>query len=286
MDEPDIDIPPYASPRLRSRSPDRATWRMTGVAGGIGLGVIVLALVWSGVHTGLGPPPVIRPPAGPMRTAPVNPGGLQVPGAHEQIMSGTVASGPPQLAPLPAPPDFSRLDRAANELKQAEGRPAPAPPASASASAESVAAGNAATGNAAPAEAVPAETGTRTASLPLPPPSPAASEIAPPEPPPPTPTKAPALPPAQAPTQVAGTGPYAVQLAALTSMAKANEAWQTLVARVPGILGKEKPVVVPGVVRGQTFYRLRLGGFSSAGAATAFCDRLKSRGVTCYIPKR
>ncbi|HEX7389027.1 MAG TPA: SPOR domain-containing protein [Acidiphilium sp.] len=285
MNEPDIDIPPYASARLRGRSPDRATWRMMGVAGGIGLGVIVLALVWSGVHTGLGPPPVVKPPAGPMRTAPVNPGGLQVPGAHEQIMSGTVASGPPQLAPLPSAPDFSKLDQAANKLKQEEAARAHpvSPPAAVATGVPSPS-----PSPAAPA-ATPVESGAQTASasLPLPPPSPAASEIAPPAPPVPTPEQAStALQSAQAPTQVAGTGPYAVQLAALTSMAKANEAWQTLVARVPGILGKEKPVVVPGVVRGQTFYRLRLGGFASAGAATAFCDRLKSRGVTCYIPKR
>lgn len=258
MDDPDIDIPPYASPRLRSRGIDPETKRMAIIAGGLGIGIIVLALLWSGIHTSLGPPPVIKPPAGPMRTLPKNPGGLQVPGAHEQIMSGEVASGPPQLAPSSPQPDFSKLDQ-----EEAAAQPKPTTPAPA-----------------------PAPTST-TPALPLPPPPP--PQLAAAAPPAPTlkPTPAPATPPATTTTPSAAptSGPYAVQLAALTSMAKADEAWQVLVARVPDILGSQKPVVVPGVVHGTTFYRLRLDGFASAKAAGDFCARLKSRGVTCYLPK-
>ncbi|MCW8306106.1 SPOR domain-containing protein [Acidiphilium sp. PA] len=253
MEDPDIDIPPYASPRLRARGVDTETKRMAIIAGGLGVGIIALALIWSGIHTGLGPPPVIKPPAGPMRTAPINPGGLQVPGAHEQIMSGQVASGPPELAPASPAPDFSKLDQEAAAAK-------PAPPAPLT-----------------PKQAPPAV----ASALPLPPPAPSPDHAAT--------TPAPAgqsiLPPITPPTQATGSGPYAVQLGALDSMAKANQAWQTLVARVPDILGSQKPVVVPGTVHGKVFYRLRLVGFANAAAAGNFCDRLKSRGVTCYIPK-
>ncbi|MDD2878588.1 MAG: SPOR domain-containing protein [Acidiphilium sp.] len=257
MQDPDIDIPPYASPRMRSRGIDPDTRRMAIIAGGLGVGIIALALIWSGIHTGLGPPPVIKPPAGPMRTVPANPGGLQVPGAHEQIMSGEVASGPPQLAPSSPQPDFSKLDQ---EKAAAQPKPVPPPPVQVAAPAAPVA-----------------------SNLPLPPPPPPQIAVA--TPPEPAPASAAALPPTTAPAQTTTSGPYAVQLAALTSMAKASEAWQTLVARVPDILGTQKPVVVPGVVRGETFYRLRLDGFASAKAAGDFCARLKSRGVTCYIPK-
>lgn len=258
MDDPDIDIPPYASARARSRKIDPETKLMAIIAGGLGIGVIALAMIWSGVHTGLGPPPIIKPPAGPMRTKPTNPGGLQVPGAHERIMSGGVAAGPPQLAPASQQPDFSKLDREA-----AASQPAPAHTAP-------------------PAAPAPAPPPAAVASLPLPPPGqpsqPAALA--------PLPAAAiAALPPMTAPTQVTTSGAYAVQLAALNSMPKADQAWQTLVARVPDILSTEKPVVVPGVVHGRTFYRLRLDGFATAAAATSFCARLKSRGVTCYIPK-
>ncbi|MHB1303653.1 MAG: SPOR domain-containing protein [Acidiphilium sp.] len=256
MDDQEIDIPPYASPRLRTRGMDRETRRMATVAGGLAVAIVAVALVWSGIHTGLGPPPVVKAPAGPMRTVPTNPGGLQVPGAHEQIMSGDVASGPPQLAPVQAPPDFSKLDQETAE---------------------------AGTDGAKPVSMAPPKT---AAALPLPP----APELAPETMPTtqavkPVPAPASIMPPTSAPQQATSAGPHAVQLAALISMRKADAAWQTLVARVPDILGGKQPVVVPGKVRGTTFYRLRLGGFASANAAAGFCARLKSRGVTCYIPK-
>lgn len=87
------------------------------------------------------------------------------------------------------------------------------------------------------------------------------------------------------PTQAQSAGTHSVQLAALVSIPKANEAWQTLVARVPDILANKKPIVVPGIVHGRTFYRLRLGGFASGSDADKFCARLKTRHVKCYVPK-
>lgn len=260
MDDPDIDIPPYASARMRARGMDRETKRMAIIAGGLGGGIIALALLWSGVHTGLGPPPVITPPAGPMRTRPKNPGGLQVPGAHERIMSGIAASGPPELAPASPAPDFSKLDHEAAAARVKTVATVVKPP-------------------------------PVVASLPLPPPmpvSPGQAVAAPSTPAPIVPLPAPAvaaLPPINAPVAAVGSGTFSVQLAALNSMPKADQAWQTLVARVPDILSAEKPVVVPGLVHGRTFYRLRLDGFATNAAAAGFCARLKARGVTCYIPK-
>jgi hypothetical protein len=262
MQDPDIDIPPYASPRLRARGFDAETKRMAIIAGGLGIGIIVLALIWSGIHTGLGPPPTIKAPPGPMRTLPTDPGGLQVPGAHEQIMSGEVASGPPELAPAAPAPDFSKLDQEEAAAKRQTAAPTPTTPT-------------------AQTPIAPTQAPTAATALPLPPPPPQGDQTA-------TTAASPTpaiLPPITPPTQATSSGPYAVQLGALTTMAKADQAWQTLVARVPDILGDQKPVVVAGVVRGTTFYRLRLDGFATAAAATGFCDRLKSRGVTCYIPK-
>jgi cell division protein FtsN len=264
MDDPDIDIPPYASPRLRgARGFGPETKRTAIIAGGLGIGIIALALLWSGIHTGLGPPPIIKAPPGPMRTVPTNPGGLQVPGANEQIMSGRVSSGPPELAPAAQAPDFSKLDQeeaAANAPAVTPSQPMPAAPR---------------------ASPTPAAITTTTTTLPLPPPAPANDTVTSPT----APAAQSILPPMTAPTQTTHSGPYAVQLGALNTMAKADQAWQTLVARVPDILGIQKPVVVAGVVRGETFYRLRLDGFASAKDADSFCTRLQSRGVKCYIPK-
>jgi hypothetical protein len=117
MSEPDLEIPAFrASPR-RKKTIDPAMLRIAGGAGGIALIVIVVALLWGGVHTGFGPPPVLQPPPGPMRIVPTDPGGLQVPGSSEQIMSGQAASGPPSLAPAPATPDIAKLETEASPPK-------------------------------------------------------------------------------------------------------------------------------------------------------------------------
>jgi len=93
---------------------DPAARRMVLGAGGLSALVIVVALGWSGFRgLGLGPPPVIEAPAGPLRVAPADPGGLTVPEANVQIMSGDVDSAPAALAPSPVAPDVSQLNQAA-----------------------------------------------------------------------------------------------------------------------------------------------------------------------------
>ena len=279
----EIDIPPYAVRRPSTRGFDPEMRRIALIAGGFAGAIVLVALIWGGVHPRLGPPPVIKPPPGPMRTAPVHPGGLQVPGANEQIMSGTKTSGPPQLAPPPPQPDFSKLAAEANASQ-----PKPNPAAKATASAQSLPTG-----------------ADLAATLPPPPLLPPSAAVAPGASPPgasapatpatsppaagttaPNPQIGKAMPAIIPPKQATSAGPHDIQLGALVSMAKADEAWQILLARVPDLLAGRTPVVMPGTVNGRTFYRLRLGGFSSGAAAAAFCDRLKTRHVACYVPPR
>jgi hypothetical protein len=89
--------------------------RMALGAGGVSVLVILVALVWSGMKPGMvfGPPPVISAPPGPLRVVPADPGGLTVPGANEQIMSGDVSAAPPQLAPAEPQADMTQLSQAA-----------------------------------------------------------------------------------------------------------------------------------------------------------------------------
>ena len=113
---------------------DQAVRRIVLWAGGISVLVIVVALLWSGVRaTGFGPPPVIQAPPGPLRVAPASPGGLVVPEADEQIMSGDTSGPPPQLAPTATLPDVAQLDQAAG-VNQPLPAPAPVPLASAAVS--------------------------------------------------------------------------------------------------------------------------------------------------------
>jgi len=118
----------FLYPRRRSGAAvDPAIRRMVLGAGGVSAAVIVVALVWSGVRGPVfGPVPVIEAPAEPLRVAPANPGGLTVPGADVQIMSGDDTEAPAQLAPAAAAPDITQLDQAAGVPGAAPAAPAPA----------------------------------------------------------------------------------------------------------------------------------------------------------------
>jgi hypothetical protein len=118
----------YAARRGRP-AVDPALRRIAFGAGGVSVLVIIIALVWSGEKPGIGfgPPPVILAPAEPLRVAPANPGGLTVPEANEQIMSGDNSGPPPQLAPAAPAPDLAQLSQAAGLTAPAPAAPPPAP---------------------------------------------------------------------------------------------------------------------------------------------------------------
>ncbi|WP_334165272.1 SPOR domain-containing protein, partial [Phenylobacterium sp.] len=111
----------------------------------------------------------------------------------------------------------------------------------------------------------------------------AAPKAAPPPPvaaaaPPPAPKAAPA--PAPAATS---TGGAAVQIGAVSSTALADRAWNEAVAAAPGLAaGKGKSV--ERIERdGSVLYRTAVTGFADRAQATAFCDRLKAAGKSCFV---
>jgi cell division septation protein DedD len=129
--DPELDIPEYSyRARRQMRQVDPAMRRIAFAAAGISVLVIAVALLWSGVRPrmGFGPPPEIAAPATPLRVAPANPGGLTVPGANEQIMSGDDDSTPAQLAPVPPAPAIQQLQAAAGTPAPLT-KPAPPPAA-------------------------------------------------------------------------------------------------------------------------------------------------------------
>jgi hypothetical protein len=111
---------------------DPATKRLAIFAAVIGAGLLGLVAAWgiSGRHHG-GGVPVIEPPPGPIKVKPANPGGLQLPGASESILSGesdgteTVAPGPEAPAPLA----LKAQEQAAAEAATPPLPAAPPPPA-------------------------------------------------------------------------------------------------------------------------------------------------------------
>lgn len=223
---------------------DQAVRKMVLGAGGVSVLLILVALLWSGVHaTGFGPPPIILPPPGPLRIVPTDPGGLTVPGADQQIMSGDAHStAPPQLAPAPPTPAVAQLDQDA-------GVPLTPPPATAAPA--TAAPATAATASAKPAAATAAAT------------PPAAAKPPPPPPPP--------------------SGPAQVQLAATADAPGAQSAWAALKQKMPDLLAGKLPLILPAVVNGNSVWRLRLGGFANYAEAQSFCAKVIAKGAACAV---
>ncbi len=78
------------------------------------------------------------------------------------------------------------------------------------------------------------------------------------------------------------TGPE-VQLAALNSAEAAHAAWVQAYSDAPSLLGGKAPQISKVTVNGRTFYRLRVGGFSSKSDAAAFCSQFAADGGTCTV---
>jgi hypothetical protein len=251
--------PSYRVPLQPRRRHDPARRMRLMVAGSLAA-VVVAWFVGSTLLGGRGQVPIVQAESGPVRVKPVDPGGLQVPGADNAIFSGNGGDGEDKLAPPPQTPDLQAL--------QAPPRPAPAP---ASAEPPALAA-------AAPPPAPVAHT-TETPNLP--PAAVAASTSAP---------AAEGPTPAVVATDRRSTPPATgvshgalVQLAALSSEQAARDEWGLLAKRMPQLLAGKQPTVSRVEHDGHAYWRLRTGGFADTAQATMFCLRLRAKGASCSV---
>lgn len=216
--------------------------------------------------------PLIAAPAGPIRTKPEDPGGLQVPNrdklVYEQLLTGTPAKPEPeQLLPPPEQP----VDRPP---------PPPAEPVEEPGAGPGPGAGEGITSSPLPPPDMPAQPDEsappaveRTPALPP-------EEKAPPEPPPPP---AAAEAPKEKPATRSG-GNWRVQIASLRSEEEARIAWDRARKANQDLLGRLQPTYerVDLGARG-VYHRVQAGPLSEKTLADMLCSQLKARNVGCIV---
>ena len=236
-----------------------------------------------------GPVPVIGPGDEPIKEAPKQPGGMQVPDQDKLILNGPAAQPkveqilPPPPAPLPSPSPATPPSAVAQTttpmpppvpppMPSVTSSPTPSPPAVASA---------------------PPSAATATPSPPAETPQPQAAAVTPPPPPPPRPASVTSTnPPASSapatvsgervPAELAGHG-WFVQLGAVSSTSAAQAEWTRLKRAQPNLLASLSANAVR-VERGSAvLYRIEAGPLADAGAASQLCRSLQQRHVACIV---
>jgi cell division septation protein DedD len=94
----------------------------------------------------------------------------------------------------------------------------------------------------------------------------------------------PVAPKPAAPTPAPTVGGAAmVQIGAFSSQALADRGWNDAAAVSPGMAAGKGKQVETVDKDGKTLFRTSVTGFASRADATAFCDRLKAAGKSCFV---
>jgi SPOR domain len=247
-DDLSIPSPTYRIPRHR-RGMDPLTKRLALISFGLGGALIVVVGGWSMLNHQRAAIPVVQAEGGPIRVKPANPGGMQIAGAGDDILSGSSKSGDDKLGPAPETPDPQAL----------RAPPPSAPPL-------------AATAPVATAAAVAPAPVAAVAANPV-----ATKPIAPLEK-----REAAAAAPVADHAQPTGKDTF-VQLAAVRSEADAKSEWDRLSKRMPDLLGQHRPAISKIDRDGHTLWRVRTGGFTDVTQAKDFCERVRAKGSGCSV---
>jgi hypothetical protein len=236
----------------------------------------------------------------PIREKPINPGGMKIDGAENDVFSGGSDTNNAKLAPAPETPDAKALHSAdaspptppmtlTPSVAPTAAPSLSVPPSSASPSSTAKLSGVA---NAPPAPAskpaivanVPQATANKPAVVANAPPAPVNKALVvtnAPAAPKPTPVK-PGVATEDVHQAAAGHQPM-VQLAALTSEEAARQEWQQLAKRMPDLLNGRQPNYSRTERDGHTFWRVRVAGFADVAQARSFCDHVRAKSGGCSV---
>jgi len=76
---------------------------------------------------------------------------------------------------------------------------------------------------------------------------------------------------------------YSLQLASIATPAKVEQSWLDILKGSAGQLGGEQPLVETIQVKNKTYYRIKIGKFSSKQIAKRECEQLKESNIDCII---
>jgi hypothetical protein len=242
-----IPSPTYRIPR-HHRGMDPLTKRLALISCGLGGALVLVVGGWSMLSHQRTAVPVVQAESGPIRVKPANPGGMQIAGANDDILSGGVSSsGDDKLAPAPEKPDPQALR----------------PPLPSAAAPPPVVAAPFAASPLAPAPV------TAVAAAPV-----ETKPVAPPD------KRVAAVVPDHAPPAAKDTF---VQLAAVRSEADAKSEWDRLSKRMPDLFGQRRPAISKIDRDGHALWRVRTGGFTDVAQAKDFCERVRAKGSGCSV---
>lgn len=293
--------------------PRRSFWRRFGVPLAFivvfGLFALIVIGAWQDYLAPAGEPPIVRAPPGPIKRPPDTPGAVDMYGEG----AATLAAGQPptprveRILPREPPPPKTVAEADPSLLAAPATNPTPTPPSAVpAASAETAGAGALRAMPTASAVDGPGEAFVPPASAPPTASSAAATDPAPGAPqaagaapvrpqPSETPLASvqparPATPASPAPTTaprangLAGSGPWGVQIAAVSSREAAERGWRMLVARHPDLLGGlQLRIEELRLANGSTLYRLQGIGLADRDAAARVCARLRALGEQCFV---
>jgi len=229
-------------------------------------------------------PPVVRADPSPIKEAPSEPGGLQVPHQDKLVLQDVEeddgVEAPVTLAPAPeqpAAPAPRIVETDTPAARVVETTQLPPPPVIRDSGAVAAVRPPPQAVAVAPVAALPPPpipvTNSETAAVPAP--APAAPQTA-------------AVQPAPVVSQVApspaNAGGFRVQLAAYRSPNAAATGWQTLKTRHEDLLGAiESTVVQVNLGERGVFHRLQAGPYTSRAAAANACTALRTRDQACLV---
>jgi len=244
-------------------APPFRPWMIAVAAASMAIVIVAIWYAWSAGQSAMdSPPPIVQADKSPVKMAPDEPGGMEVPHQENEVFSA-IEDVPSQPVEELLPPPEEPVDLPDVAIPE----PAPAP-------VEQAAAEPPASIESKPAENTSSKTDTANIEpepKPTPPPAPKAPEPA----------------PAASSAASASGGQYVVQLAALQSRDAANDAWARLVKKYTRLLAPLTLDVEPVNVAGKgTFYRVRGAGFATRAEAEKRCTDLKAAGQACLVKAR